>query len=103
MDCACSSPDPGLRGISVCAGPDGVYVVDVSTPTSPTLAHAFPGFTVANHLEVSDGVLYVASESTGSVGIWDLANPALPVSIATRITGPFDEFEIWPLGDRPLP
>ncbi|MDP8205482.1 MAG: T9SS type A sorting domain-containing protein [Candidatus Electryonea clarkiae] len=61
-------------------GDDGVYVIDISTPTAPSYSYTLASGGAALHAQVAGDYLYVADD-TGGLQVWDLT--PLPGSTPT--------------------
>jgi hypothetical protein len=86
-------------------GGTGVYIVDVSNPAMPVqVAHLPIGKTY--HVAFAGNVMYVSSNQTSQVQLFNIANPAAPVALPS-ITVPAPPFQspgkvhtVWVRGNR---
>jgi len=76
----------------------GIYVLDISTPTSPILIRRVQTGDIATEVAISEGRLLVA-DGTGGLKIYSLSNPSNPSLLASRsIAGNVTSVDVQ--GDR---
>jgi hypothetical protein len=85
-----AQPDEYANDIELTTGTDGrLYaitasspcnVMDVTDPTAPALVAQLPF--AAHTLWINDGVAYLASGSSSTLDMWNVANPRAPVHLA---------------------
>ena len=70
-------------------GFNGMVILDVSTPSSPTLVSTYSvpdGISYTENLEASNGYAYFNTDTNG-VEIIDISNPSIPVQVAAFDNG----------------